>query len=493
MNWKRVPSGALIETGVFLLWVLATIVFTLAVLCGDSFGQERTATPQAVYATPELSQGRERGVLRVKNAYCVMTLRGQQCSEAFGSGTVIGTTDDSRLIVLSCAHVFRERGKAQIEVGNRVWRDAAMRAIDHKVDLSLLIVDPVDRIAGVTIAEAVPSTSDPLITRGYPSASMYIERPARVIGSSNHLWTVDCRPIQGESGGCLLSPAGLVGVLVLTEGEDPENPQFNPGGHVVGWPTIRQFVNATFPNQRPSGPQAYQRDRDQRDPNDRGPIPLAPAPLPQVQQAPPKTLAPQVKPEEAPQAKPEQAPPVDIDWSLAKVVVLVPRQKELDGWDWLVRTAEKLTSEDTGPGQLARRLLSDSTNGKVDAEIVYQRIEPQRYDKLVEASGVRVGRYAGVVIAIRSQQESMFEPFRKMAIAFGERAVKSKLGDVPCELILERTSPGVFAATQDALAFREPEGSSPGNWLTALLGPLAGWASEWLRQRKEVARLWTLS
>lgn len=467
-----------------LLSVCLLSVVVISGLCADQ-------PPGQVFASPDLAEGRARGVVRVKNIACRMTLRGQQCGEYFGSGTVIGTTsDNSQLIVLSCAHTFRDRGKVQVEVGPRVWRDAALRAIDHKVDLSLLIVTPVEPIPGIPVADALPSQSDHLVTRGYPSASLFIERPTMVTGSSEHLWSVDCRPIQGESGGCLLSPAGVVGVLVLTEGEDPQNPQFNPGGHVVGWSTVRQFVNATFPNQRQPGDQRFQRDPD---PNNRGPNPLAPAPLPAApavvdRPQPPATVA---KPPEAPAEK--AAPPAEIDWSLAKVVVLVPRQKDLDRWDWFVRAAEKLTSEDTGPGQHARRLLSDTTSGKVDAEIVYQRIEPQRFDKLVEASGVRVGRYAGLIVAVRSQQENMFEPIKRMMISFGERAVKSKLGDVPCEVILERTSPEVFSATQAALDFKEPEGSSPGNWLTALLGPLAGWASEWFRQRKETASLWTLS
>lgn len=473
------------NASLFVLVAMAIAVFAMAVLGGWAEVQAGDGPAAEVFASPDLAVGRSRGVVRVKNVACRMTWKGPQCTEFFGSGTVIGTTTDDRLIVLSCAHTFRDRGKIQVEVGPRIWRDATLRAIDHKVDLSLVIAPQGEAIPGVPVADTAPTTADTLITRGYPSASMYIERPTAVIGSDDHLWAVDCRPIECESGGCLLSPAGVVGVIVLTEGEDPQNPQFNPGGHVVGWPTVRQFVNATFPNQRPSGEQRFRREPD---PNNRGPNPLAPAPLPAA--APPVVERPKVTPTDA---KPAEATPAEIDWSLAKVVVLVPRQKDLDRWDWFVRAAEKLTSEDTGPGQHARRLLSDTTSGKVDAEIVYQRIEPQRFDKLVEASGVRVGRYAAAIVTVRSQQENMFEPIKRMMIAFGERAVKSKLGDVPFELILERTSPEVFGATQDAIAFKEPEESSPGNWLTALLGPLAGWATEWFRNRQEAARLWTLS
>ncbi len=464
----------------FRSFVLATCLIPVLLLL--AFGAD--SSPGPVVASADLAEGRKLGVVRVKNLSCRMTLRGQECGESIGSGTVIGTTlDNSRLIVLSCAHVFRDRGKPQVEVGHRVWRDATMRAIDHEIDLSLLMVAPVEPITGIPVAGSMPSQSDPLVTRGYPSASLFIERPTKVTGSNDHLWTVTCRPISGESGGCLLSPSGVVGVVVMTEGEIAAKPEFDPGGYVVGWPAVTKFVQATFPNANLGDG----RFRRQSDPNDRGPNPLASAPLPET---PPAAVDRAELP--APEAKPAE-PPAQIDWSLAKVVVLVPRQKDLDRWDWLVRAAEKLSSEDTGPGQLARRLLSDSTSGKVDAEIVYQRIEPQRYDKLVEASGVRVGRFAGVIVAVRSQQESMFEPLRNMMIAFGERAVKSKLGDVPFELILERTSPEVFGATQDAIAFKEPEESSPGTWITAALGPLWGAVAEWFRQRKEAASLWTLS
>lgn len=495
MRWKNEDTWS--QLSLLLLAILAVGVFAMAMFTDYPEARADDRKPGQVYASPDLSEGRARGVVRVKNIVCRVTLRGQECSESLGSGTVIGTTtDNTHLIVLSCAHVFEMRGKPQVEVGPRVWRDATIRAIDYRSDLSLLIVPSAEPIPGIAVAQEPPTTADPLVTRGYPDASMFIERPTRVIGSERHLWDVDCRPIGGESGGGLLSPAGVVGVVVLTEVEDPKNPERNPGGQVVGWPTVSKFVQATFPNVN-RGDGRYQR---QADPNDRGPNPLAPAPLPQAP-APPVAARPAAPPPanvdgpKAPplDAKPVEAPPVEIDWSLAKVVVVVPRQKDLDRWDWLVRTAEKLTSEDTGLGQLARRLLSDTTKGKIDAEIVYQRIEPERYDKLVAAAGVRVGRFAGLIVAVRSQQESMFEPIRNMMIAFGERAVKSKLGDVPFELILERTSPEVFAATQDAIAFVEPAGSSPGNWLTALLGPLSGAMAEWLRQRKEAASLWTLS
>lgn len=450
MRWKRYClSGALIESGVFLLCALVAVVFTVAVLSGDeAYGQDQPAQPAEVYATPDMAQGRARGIVRVKNSFCEMTPQGRQCTEAFGSGAIIGrTTDDAQFVVLSCAHTFRERGRTQIEVAHRTWRDAMIRAIDHRVDLSLLIVPVVEPIPGIPIAETVPTTADPLITRGYPSASMYIERPTKVIGSSGHLWTVDCRPIQGESGGCLLSPAGVVGVLVLTEGEDPGDSQFNPGGHAVGLPTIRQFVNATFPNQRQTGSQPYQRGRD---PNDRGPIPLAPAPPPPVQQAAPQALPAK----EDAKAEPE-AP--DVSWSRAKAVILVPRQPQFDKADGIVRRLEQMSSQEVGPGAVLRRIINEHTEGKLDVEIVYERIEPTRFREIVVGAGILPEGYLHAVALIRKQDAGLLGPLKSLASHIAKRAIDSNLGNVPLEVVFERTNPKEFTAVEFALKKPEPE------------------------------------
>lgn len=452
------------------------------------------ATAQELRASADLNTGRRYGVVRVKNVCSGFGLCGQSGSESFGSGTIIGTTtDNTGVIVLSCAHVFRERGRPQVEVGHRVWKNAVIRNIDHNVDLSLLICDRGEDVQGIPVASSPPSSSERLVTRGYPSASMFIERPCKLVGEDNHLWRVDCRPIEGESGGCLVSESGVVGVIVHKEMEDPKNPQFNPGGHVVGWQTVRRFFNATFPNQNvPDEPAGL--FRRQKPPQQAGPI--NPAPLPGdnglADMPPPAGGNIQTKPpEQAEEAKP--LPPPPIEWHLAKVVVVVPRQESLDKWDWLIRTAQKLTSKDSGPGQYVRRTLSEASDGKVDAEIVYERMEPQRYEKIVSASGLIPGKYAGVVVLVRSQQESMFEPIRNMVTRYIESTIKQKLGEVPLAPILERTAPGVFKATMDAIEFEEPESAAPEGWLAALAGMLLGPIGDWIRKRKEMATLWTLS
>ena len=447
-------------------------------------------------ASSDLNTGRELGVVRVKNITTKFGFCAGPEEESFGSGTIIGTTtDNTGIVVLSCAHVYRERGRPQVEVGHRVWKNAVIKAIDHRADLSLLICDRGEYAKGIPVATSPPSRGEELRTRGYPSASMFIERPCSIVGEQQHLWRLDCRPISGESGGCLVSKNGVVGVVVMTEGEDPDNPNFNPGGYVVGWQAIRRFVDAAFPNQysdnEPAG--LFRRSKAPQPPQ-----PIQPAPLPgndladmpppnggQAQQPP--TAAPQ------PESPQEPPPPPPIDWSLAKVVVVVPRQEALDRWDWLVRTAEKLTAKDSGPGQYVRRALSDASNGKIDVEVIYERTEPQRYEKTITASGLMPGKYAGVVVLVRSQQESMFEPIRNMVTRYIENSVKAKLGEVPLAPILERTAPAMFQATMEAIEFKEPESSSPGSWLTALAGMLFGPIGDWIRKRKELASTWTLS
>lgn len=455
---------------------------------GSSQDQEKTqqeaTQSNSVWSSADLSVGRRRGCVRIKTTGCSWNLFQPGCAEYMGSGTVIGFTDDKKWIVLSCAHLFEKANKAKVEIDDRIWNEANIVRIDRQADLSLMTVLSTESLEPVGVAQNLPTQEDELVTNGYPDGSMFVERLTRVTGATGYKWFIDARPIGGESGGGLIGPDGLVGVVVETEREMEENPEFEPGGRVVSWPVVAKFIATAYPVQK-----RYEREEAaplfrRGDPNDRGPNPLPPGKKvkPKDQPVAPKEEAVDLG-KEQPAEEPKQEP---VEWSAAKGILLIKRQKSFDFLDWLLRPLQKLSTEDTGLGKLARNLLNDSTEGKLDTEVVYERTEPERYAKIIEASGVREGAYISSVILIKSQKKSMFDVFHKMTLGFIERAAKSKLGSVPVEIVLEATSPEVFAETQEAVDFEEPSGIAETGIVAVIIGMISGFIAEWLKKKKEV-------
>lgn len=473
--------------------VILLVIFLSCGVTASGFAQQlpeqspqTEVGPKKVWSSADLSIGRRRGCVRVKTTGCSWDLFAPGCVEYMGSGTVIGLTDDRKWIVLSCAHLFHKANKAKIEVDDRIWNEAKIIRVDRQADLSLMTVQYVESVEPVGVAQNLPTQEDELVTNGYPDGSLFIERLTSVTGATEYKWFIDARPIGGESGGGLIGPDGLVGVVVETEREIEQDPTFEPGGRVVSWPVVAKFVATAYPVQK-----RYEREEPtplfgRPNPNDRGPNPLPPG-RKSKQKEQPVDEVPNPKadlPKEQPAEKLEQEEP--IEWSVAKGIILIKRQESFDFLDWLLRPLQKLSTEDTGLGKLARNLLNDSTDGKLDTEVVYQRAEPERYAKIIEASGVREGQYISSVILIKSQKKSMFDIFHKMTMGFVERAAKSKLGSVPVEIVLEATSPEVFAETQEAIDFEEPAGIAETGIVAVIIGMISGFIAEWLKKKKEV-------
>ena len=473
---------------VFLLFVLLCCAITTnGIAQQQTIENQQEVGPKKVWSSADLSIGRRRGCVRIETTGCSWDLFDPGCVEYMGSGTVIGITDDRKWIVLSCAHLFHKANKAKIEVDDRIWNEAKIIRIDKQADLSLMTVQFVEAVEPVGVAQNLPTQEDELVTNGYPDGSLFIERLTSVTGATGYKWFIDARPIGGESGGGLIGPDGLVGVVVETEREIEQDPTFEPGGRVVSWPVVAKFVATAYPVQK-----RYEREEvaplfGRANPNNRGPNPLPPG---RKEKAKEKPVVEEEKEQAVKEGEKQSVDSTEkeepIEWSVAKGIILIKRQESFDFLDWLLRPLQKLSTEDTGLGKLARNLLNDSTEGKLDTEVVYQRSEPERYAKIIEASGVREGAFISSVILIKSQKKSMFDIFHKMTMGFIERAAKSKLGSVPVEIVLEATSPEVFTATEEAVEFQEPSGIAETGIVAVLIGMISGAVAEWLKKKKEV-------
>lgn len=432
-----------------------------------------TASAQSI-SSPETSVGLSRGCVRIRQKTC----HGNYCTVGGWSGTVVYGLNDGRLIILTCAHGFDGNRPAEVETQRTIWQPAQWINLVPQVDLGLLAVaPPPGGLPRVPIAEAMPTADMTFVTRGYPNSVEYREAPTSITEIGEFHWRTERRFIQGESGGALIGPAGLVGVIRSTElDDDNEPPEKAFRGRVVGLPTIQRFIQATFQPPQRRGQAQPPQERFQPfqqapaqagQPGAAAPPPQAMAPLPE---------APQAKPAEKPPEKPADKPtevvvekPATVDWSLVQVVVLVPRQPWLDPWDSIVRWLQGATVDEDGPGQTVRRWINEETGAKADVRVVFERSQPLRYAATLAAGGVRSpGKYASLVALVKKQDASLLDPIKAVLVRFGQRAIDARLGDLPVEVVLDRTDPARVASIESALEVSDPSsaGSSPAWYVT---------------------------
>ena len=461
-----------------LIWALA---FALGVIL----------SPRVTAAAEPTAAGLARGAVRIRQSECRMTPSGRQCNPvAFWSGTPIARAD-GRLWVLTCAHGYDPRSPVEIEQSPTVWTPGKFHALDRDRDLGLAFVADSGTVGTIPIAPRQPTTETELVSRAYPNAVEYREEPIRIVGQAGSgpgaWWQTSRRFISGESGGGIIGPEGLVGVIRLRENERDNDPNQLTAGGIVPYPTLRQFVETAFAppadNWRP-----FQTPK---------PVP-PPAPIaangpPQSPIAGPPSQPPAAQTAPLPSGSatgPAPDPPAAvIDWSLVQIVVCVPRQPSLDSWDWLLRPGQQLATETTGPGATIRRIINDETGHKVDIRLVFERTQPSRYAAVLAASGLTPGNFAGVVALVKQQDSSLLDPLKNIAVRWGEKLLAEKLGTVPIEIILARTSPERADGVSNALQLTD-ETTSPTSWLLVAVSWVWGTAYTWWTKKEPLA-LWT--
>lgn len=412
-------------------------------------------TPDIV--TPETSAGLARGSVRIRQKKCM----GNYCTVGSWSGTVVNSLTDGRLVVLTCAHGFDANQPAEIETARTAWQPAQWIRLEPRADLGLLAVaSPPGGLPRIPIAPEMPTAEMSFVTRAYPNGVEYRESPTIITEVGEFHWRTDRRFIQGESGGGLIGPAGLVGVIRATETEqDNVPPEKSFRGMVVGLPTIHRFLEVSFPG---TPQQTGKRPAERFQPFQQSAPPagaLAAAPLPP---------GPQAKAADKP-ADVVVEKPATVDWSLVQLVVLVPRQPWLDSVDGVLRWLQGVTVAEDGPGQNVRRWINDETGAKVDVRLVFDRTQPLRYAAVLAAAGMKSpGKYASLVAIVKKQDSSLLDPIKAVLVRFGQRAMDARLGDMPAEVILDRTEPAKVAAVESALEVSDPTpaGSSPAWYVT---------------------------
>lgn len=361
----------------------------------------------------------------------------QECG--YGSATVIGKFKNGKTAVLSCAHVFFDGGQSAVEMSPKQWVPAQIVGLDRDVDLCLLSVEHTGQTSFYGIAQDAPKTGEVLLCRGYPMMKELREQQVHVIGGAERppLWKTDKPFISGESGGSVVSarPDGgkVVGVIVASD--DPAGlsqsnspllaplapltpPGMRPIGYIVPWPVVAQFV-------KKSAPDGIFDD---------------------------KTLPPAEMGEEKPFVRPPPKEEVEEvqeqlsqEYSKAKIIVIVSRQGIADIGGSVVEKLEGMASSIIGD------YFFEKTNGAADVEVVFERLNQERFNKLREESGVLLGDYASVIVLIKKQDAGLLSPMKKIAAGIAQRSIDSKLGQLPVKVIFEREYPERFRGVEDAM------------------------------------------
>jgi hypothetical protein len=448
-------------------WVIgfaAGVVILLCAMAAPGMEPERTLANVPSNA---------RATVRIKQQVCDTN----KCLIGWASGTVIGRMPDRRIAVLSCAHGKTDAKPAEVELVPGTWLEGEVVGLDPRADLSLVAVTYPGRLPCIPLATESPRDGQSVSVKGFPMGESFRERNTRLLRTVSLQGigpraVVDSPFIDGESGGTVsvrnAQGESLVGVIVATDSPIlppgvPFMPRRDLNGYTIPWQTTREFVLATA-----GGPLATETEGGQSEakPFRRGAQGDAPNPPEASLEPVPTPIQPRRGAAQSPDTpNATEGQPTEIDWSLAKLVVLVPRQESLDKFDTIVRAVEKLSATESGPGKTIRRWIGDITDGKADVEIVYERVEPEKYRDILNVTGLRVGRYAGVVALVKRQDAGILSPLKTIAARIAERAAANRLPDVPVELVLERTSANEFREVNEALVKVEgspedgPEGS----------------------------------
>jgi hypothetical protein len=436
-------------------WVIGCAACLLILLCA------MVASGGPPERPPSNAPSNARATVRIKQELC--DLKG--CGIGWTSGTIIGGLADNRFAVLTCAHGHNDAKPAAVELTPGTWSEGQFLALDPGIDLGLLAVAHEGWLPCIPLATTAPPDGQTVSVKGFPEGKSFRERNTRILRAvrlrNQHGVApgvaVDSPFILGESGGTVsvqdAQGESLVGVIVGSDYQIippgmPFVPRRDLNGYVVPFQQVQEFVLAAAGGPlRTDRTDAATSELAQAKPFRRSE--QAEARLEQSDEPPATPILPRTAPE--PQ-------PTESDWTLAKLVVLVPRQEALDKYDTIIRAVEKLSATESGPGKTIRRWIADITDGKADVEIVYERVEPEKYREILNVTGLRVGKYAGVVALVKRQDSGILSPIKTIAARIAERAAASRLPDVPVELVLERTSADAFRDVNEALA--KVEGSS---------------------------------
>jgi len=356
----------------------------------------------------------------------------------FGSATLVGYFKSGKVAILSCAHVFDANCKHSVEIEPKKWIKAEIVAIDRQVDLCLLSAEYTGRVQTYPISDSSPKTGEVLLCRGYPMMKELREQRSQVVGGSDRppLWKMDSPFISGESGGsviCATNEGGrTVGVIVASD--DPGGlsqgraqflapvipPGMKPAGYVVPWPVVAEFV-------RKAAPEGIQNEQD----------------IPQGELGEEK---PFVRPEPPKEEIEDVQEKLKDEYSKAKIIVLINRQGIADIAGSAVEKLEGMASSVIGD------YFIDKTDGAADVEVVFERMNKARFDKVRSESGVLLGDYASVVILVKKQDAGLMTPMKKIAAGIAQRSIDAKLGQLPAKVIFEREYPERFRAVEDAMS-----------------------------------------
>ena len=410
------------------------------------------------------------------------------CGIVKGSGTLIGKSAPTELAVLTCAHIVPETilpdKPLKVEIVPGDWREARVVRFDRAVDLGLLAV-PFDReVETIQVSQSLPTATDLLVSRGFPRGGAMRSARCRLIGHNTDqtLWTCEGAFIDGESGGSVIGPGGVVGVIVATDvvclgwNKSAGAPAFvaPERGYAVTLTAVRKFVADFVPDQ--FNPQANPKKAPQLAQANRQPVDVM-APDSRAQLGEPAPINPPAdnsKPVDNPkpfkrdaELKPVVVPePESIEWTGAKLLILVPKRPSLDKLDVIVRKIEELSAGELGPGQVVRRKFNEWTGAKADIEVIYQRIEPKRYAAIVRATGVEVGGYAMLLALIEKGKDRLLGPLKAFAARMAEERMRAMADKIPVDWVLERTNPDEYDAAVLALKVREDGDSDGGSVVT---------------------------
>lgn len=419
-----------------------------------------SATPAKAQTTVEPS-----ATVRVEAWDC--NARG--CGIVKGSGTLIGKSAPTELAVLTCAHIVPETilpdKPMRVEIVPGDWREARVVRCDRQVDLGLLAV-PFDReVEIIRVAKSLPTATDMLVSRGFPRGGAMRSARCKLLGhnADRTLWTCENAFHEGESGGSVIGPIGVVGVIVMTDSvcfgwnKSANAPLLvaPERGYAVTLPTVQKFVG-DFVVDRPEAATLAQVKRPEIDV-------MTPAPRAELGNAGPAAPinppADETKPfKRDPDLKPVAVPePEPIEWTGAKLMILVPRRRAFDKIDAIVRRIEHLTADEIGPGQVVRRKFNEWTGAKADVEVIYERIEPNRYAAIVKATGVEVGGYAMLLALIEKGKDGLLGPLKAFAARIAEERMRANADKIPVDWVLERTNPDEYDAALIALKVREDD------------------------------------
>lgn len=213
-------------------------------------------------------------------------------------------------------------------------------------------------------------------------------------------------------------------------------------------------------------------------------FPIVPKPA-DVVVPPPSATVPPPPPEkpEAPPAEKEKAEATPLnDPTAVRVLLLFKRRGSLGSFDWLKGIAlsrlERRAERDLPPA--VRAVLGD----KVQADLVFERTNPTRYEELATTAGANAQINAVVLVAKRfNGVASRLADF----VASKLQALASSHGEtIDVDLVFERTAAERYHAVIEALGEPEPlsdELLAAG----AAAGTATGGVWAWFRRRKRPA------